>query len=125
MRTQRCGSGAWGTLISLLAGFTFGCYSMSGGFWPPVEHLDELRPGISSAADVENLLGTPLGHGRARFTPDSVSRDIWVYAKAGYSGTGFSFDEARLIVLFEDGRYDGYYFTILGRLPEPSTGPGR
>ena len=125
MRTWRRGTAARVALMVTLAGFTSACYSAWGGYWPPVERLDELRPGISSRADVEALLGTPLGRGMARFTPESAPREVWIYARAGYPGRGTSFHNAQLVVFLDDGRYDGHYWTIVGKPLEPSTGAGR
>ena len=120
--TEFWASAARVALIATLAGFMFGCYSAWGGFWPPIEHLGELRPGISSSADVEDLLGTPLGRGRARFTPESAPVDVWIYVRAGYPGHGSTFHDSRLVVFFDDGRYDGHYWTILGGPQKPPTG---
>ena len=119
------GSTARLALVAVLAAVLSACYSAWGGFWPPVERLGELRPGVSSRDDVEALLGTPVGHGMARFTAEGSPREIWVYTRAGYPGSGTTLRHAQLLVFLEDGRYDGHFWTIIGRPPEASTGAGR
>ena len=100
------------------------CFPSRMGFWPPADRLVELRPGVSSKADVEALLGVPLGHGEARFAPELVPREIWVYGFFDYSGRGTSFDQGLLLVFIDgDGRYDGHAWTTSGNTPKPTTGP--
>ena len=100
--------------------------SSSGpGFWPPTERLPELRPGISSQADVEALLGTPLGRGVARFTPEMAPRDVWVYYFLNVDVARWSRNEGQLMVFFDGAHYDGHFWTLKGRPPERHTGANR
>ena len=125
MKTCLRGHAARLALVVTLTGVLSGCYSAWTGFWPPVERLEDLRPGVSSRADVEAALGKPVGQGGARFTPEEGPREVWVYRRAGYPGSGTTLHQAQLLVFLEDGRYDGHYWTILGKPPTPSTGAGR
>jgi hypothetical protein len=105
-------------LLAAAAALTSACYSARGGFWP-AEHLPELQPGVSTQADVVALLGTPLGRGAARFTPEMPRREVWAYGFMNFSGISTSVDEGMLLVFFDGGRYDGYYWTAVGRTPKP------
>ena len=111
-------------LLAAAAALTSSCYPTRAGFWP-AERLPELRPGVSTEADVVALLGTPLGHGAARFTPEMPRREVWAYGFMSFSGTSTSSDEGTLLVFFDGGRYDGYYWTALGKTPKPQWGAKR
>jgi hypothetical protein len=87
-----------------------------------VERLTELQPGVSSSADVEALLGAPLGRGMARLTPDSPESEVWIYGRFGYPGYGTSFRSAQLMVFLKEGRYDGHFWLTVGKPPAPATG---
>jgi hypothetical protein len=111
-------------LLAAAATLTSACYSARIGFWP-AEHLPELQPGVSTQADVVALLGTPLGRGAARFTPEMPRREVWAYGFMNFSGTSTSNDEGMLLVFFDGDRYDGYYWTALGKTPKPQSGATR
>jgi hypothetical protein len=51
-------------------------------------------------------LGEPRGHGAARFTPDTPSREIWYYEYTEAAGSKISLKF--LLVFFDKERYDGY-----------------
>ncbi len=107
---------AW--LLAALAALISACYPARFGFWPPTERLPELQPGISSKADVEALLGTPIGRGAARFTPEMAPREIWVYGYLDFDGASMSVDDGKFIVFFADDHYDGHLWTLKGKPPE-------
>jgi hypothetical protein len=87
------------------------CYPAHIGFRPHAERLPELRVGASAKADVEALLGKPLGHGAARFAPELARRAIWVYGYAAYDGGLPRIEKWFLLVFFADDRYDGHLWT--------------
>jgi len=112
-------------LLAAFAALASACYPARFGFWPPTERLPELRPGVSSKADVEALLGTPLGRGAARFTPEMAPREVWVYGYLDFDGASLSVDEGKFIVFFAGDHYDGHLWTLKGEPPEHETGAGR
>jgi hypothetical protein len=115
---QRCKDGRIWLLVALAA-LASSCYPGRAGFWPPVERLPELRPGVSTKSDVEALLGTPVGRGAARFTREMTRRQVWVYGYLGFDGRSTSTDEGQLMVFFAGDHYDGHFWTTKGRIPEP------
>jgi hypothetical protein len=124
VRNRACRAAARVCLLAALAALTSACFPARAGFWP-TERLPELRPGVSTQADVVALLGTPLGRGAARFTPEMLRREVWAYGFMNFSGTSTSSDEGMLLVFFDGGRYDGYYWTALGKTPKPQWGAKR
>ncbi len=112
-------------LLAALAALISACYPARFGFWPPTERLPELQPGISSKADVEALLGTPLGRGVARFTPEMPPREVWVYYFLNIDLARLSRNEGQLMVFFDGDHYDGHFWTLKGRPPERQTGASR
>jgi len=112
-------------LLVALSALASACYPARAGFWPPTERLPELRPGVSSKADVEALLGTPLGRGAARFTPEMAPREVWVYTFFNYDGASTSADGGTLAVFFDGDHYDGHLWTLKGEPPERETGAHR
>lgn len=121
MRSRRRCRAARVWLLVALAMLTSACYAARAGFRPPVERLPELRPGISSKADVEALLGTPLGSGAARFTVEMTRRQIWVYGYLDYGGKSMGMEHGQLLVFFDGDHYDGHVW-IAGKPPEPGWG---
>jgi hypothetical protein len=119
----RCAPRFW--LLAALAALISACYPARLGFWPPTERLPELRPGVSSKADVEALLGTPLGRGAARFTPEMAPREVWVYGFLDFDGTSMSIDEGKFIVFFTGDHYDGHLWTLRGEPLKRDTGTQR
>lgn len=79
------------------------------GYEPDFERLDSLEIGVSSKTDVLLALGQPRGEGAAEFNPQAGRpRHIWFYE---YMRTiNKDVDLTILIVLFEDDRYDGYWW---------------
>jgi hypothetical protein len=122
VRNHQRRSGARVCLLAALAAVASACYPARGGFWPPAERLPELRPGVSSRADVEALLGAPLGRGAARFTPEMARREVWVYGYFDFDGTSTKADQGQLMVFFDGSRYDGYFWTTRGKPPESGRG---
>ena len=122
MRNHRCRSAARVCLLAALAAVASACYAARGGFWPPTERLPELRPGVSSKADVEALLGTPLGRGAARFALEMARREVWVYGYFDFDGTSTKVDQGQLMVFFDGSRYDGYFWAARGKPPESGRG---
>jgi len=108
-------------LLVALAALASACYPARFGFWPPTERLPELRPGVSSKADVEALLGTPLGRGAARFTPEMAPREVWIYGYLDFDGASLSIDEGKFIVFFAGDHYDGHLWTLMGKSPKRDT----
>ena len=109
-------------LLAALAALASACFPARAGFWPPTERLPELRPGISSKADVEALLGTALGRGAARFTPEMAPREAWIYGLLNFDGASMSVDEGLLMVFFDGNHYDGHFWRLTGAAPERDTG---
>ena len=93
------------------------------GFMPDIELLEaQLQKGISTKADVEQLLGKPIGEGGALsgLEPDRP-RELWVYGEGGWSLIGLEgttgrihIDQQLLMVFFVDGRFDGYWWNSHG-----------
>ena len=108
-------------LLVALSALAPACYSARGGFWPPTERLPQLQPGVSSKADVEAVLGSPVGQGVARFTPEMAPREIWFYSFINYDGAGMSIDNGNLAVFFDGNLYDGHFWTLKGKIPEDNT----
>ncbi len=93
------------------------------GILPDIELLEaQLQKGISTEADVEQLLGKPIGEGGALsgLEPDRP-RALWVYGEGGWSLIGLEgttgrihVDQQLLMVFFVDGRFDGYWWNSHG-----------
>lgn len=89
------------------------------GAFPDVDRMEaELKKGVSTKADVEALLGPPVGRGGAlsAVEPDRP-RDIWVYGEFGWSIIDMSGSEVRLhldqqllMVYFIDDVFDGFWW---------------
>ena len=121
MRFGRFRSAVRVWLLAALAALASACYPARIGFWPPTERLPELRPGVSSKADVEALLGPALGRGTALFTPEMAPREVWFYGFLNFDGASLSVDEGKFIVFFAGDRYDGHLWTLNGKPPERDT----
>ncbi len=108
-------------LVLTLGGFILlcllpGCMStIKYGSPPLINHLETLKPGTSSKADVLMALGEPRGHGAARFTPDTALREIWYYEYTEFEEKRISLKF--LLVFFDNQRYGGYlWFSSAGLL---------
>jgi hypothetical protein len=125
VRLGRFRRAPWIWLLAACAVLASACYPARFGSWPPTERLSGLRPGVSSKADVESLLGTPLGRGAARFTPEMAPREVWVYGFLDFDGASTSADEGTFIVFFAGDHYDGHLWTLKGDPPEHHAGTGQ
>lgn len=89
------------------------------GAFPDVDRMEaELKKGLSTKADVEALLGPPVGRGGALSAVEpGRPRDVWVYGEFGWSIIDMSgsavrlhFDQQLLMVYFVDGLFDGFWW---------------
>ena len=95
-------------VILLLSGCTV-MEPIEFGYQPNFERLDSLEIGISSKTDVLLALGQPRGEGAAEFNPQAGRpRRIWFYEY--FRTINKDVDLTILIVLFEEDRYDGYWW---------------
>ena len=79
------------------------------GNQPDVDRLDSLEIGISTPTDVLIALGEPRGEGAAEFNPQpGRPRRIWFYEY--FRTVNRDIDLTILIILFENDRYDGYWW---------------
>lgn len=76
------------------------------GVAPNIDHLEELSPGVSTAADILRLLGEPRGRGVARMTADFEPRDVWFYEQLQLKAEDQFL--RMLLVFVKDGLYDGH-----------------
>ncbi len=89
------------------------------GAFPDVDRMEaELRKGVSTKADVEALLGPPIGHGGALSSVDpNRPRAVWVYGEFGWSmielkgsTARLHLDQQLLMVYFVDDVFDGFWW---------------
>lgn len=94
-----------------------GC-AMSLEFGEPVKvnALASLTPGASTTAEVRNVLGEPRGYGVARFSPEMIVNDIWLYeyTKADLKKSNIQI----LLVYFYEDIYEGYMWFSAAELIE-------
>jgi len=82
-----------------------GC-TVKYGSPPAVDRLDRLVVGVSSQADVAQLLGAPHGHGMGRLSIDAEPRETWSY---DYMEGDLSHMQVKyLILFFRQDLFDGY-----------------
>jgi len=113
------------TFILLTLGVAAGCATtqeatdMRAGAVRNAELIEiQLTKGVSTKADVERLLGKPIGDGAALSGLDPERpRELWVYGEAAWSLIGFEggvarthFEQQLLMVYFLDGKFDGYWW---------------
>ena len=99
-------------LITLLSGCSI---KVRVGHRPDVQSLtDSLVVGESSRSDVERVVGSPFGIGRAMLPFHESPRDMWSY----YYEEGTMKDDRRvfLFVYFDENVFDGYLW--FSSLPE-------
>lgn len=84
---------------------------------PRTDHLDTLKVGASSKADVLLALGEPRGNGVTRLSAEATPRTIWFYE---YTETaGKVADLKILLVFFDQDKYDGHLsFSSIQELPK-------
>ena len=100
---------AWIALICLATAFLAGCITVEYGVQPKTDELDGLVVRQSTQADVLLALGQPRGQGGAEFVAQAGRpRDIWFYEYV--KSDGKSVRLKILIVFFEAGVYDGYWW---------------
>ena len=100
------------TTLSLLL---FGC-NYTANVRPDLTGIDVvLEPGVSTKAEVEQVLGKPNGEGRFFLPIDTESREVWSYyhekgSLEALPGGEIDADMRRvfLFVYFDDDRFDGY-----------------
>ena len=70
----------------------------------------DLRRGISTTADVERVLGKPIGTGGILIPQDPRPRLAWVYSRIQMDTIGSTIDMAQDVVLvyFKGDRFDGF-----------------
>lgn len=96
---QRCRARMLGFIfLGLLAGCASG---IKLGLPPRVDHLEGLRPGISSKADVLLALGEPRGYGAARLSATLPPWKIWSYEYVESDG---HHTESKMLLLFFDDK---------------------
>ena len=83
--------------------FLAGCMTVKFGRPPATERIEkELKPRVSTKADVLRVLGAPRGYGQALITSVGHKRTIWFYelteAKIWSSEVRF-----KLLLVFFDG----------------------
>ena len=112
-------------LGTLLAGMFLAPGISRAGPFDEVHQLDaKLVRGQSTIEDVRRLLGKPDGMGSSRFPPGWVNQEIWLYQEQEVHSSFWNPDirdgkleadaEVRdLLVLFVDGRFDGYLWSGL------------
>jgi hypothetical protein len=69
-----------------------------------------LKRGVSSPAEVKEAMGEPQGAGEFLFPTDTKPRPIWFYEKVKFdvSGQKLDFQQDVLLIIFKDGRFDGF-----------------
>jgi len=69
-----------------------------------------LQRGVSSAAEVKEIMGEPQGSGEFLFPTDTELRPIWFYEKVkiGVSGQKPDIQQDVLLIIFKKGRFDGF-----------------
>lgn len=89
--------------------------SFHGGFMPPVERLDTLTVGVSTAADVKAALGERAGSGMIGFA-DTPAQDLWVYESHDMQGTAAHQNMLLVFVDRQSGVFNGYMWFRSGVL---------
>jgi len=77
----------------------------------PTSELEEvLRRGVSSRADVEELLGQPNGTGSLMFPEQHRAREIWFYERVEVKSVrnALVMQQDVLLVFFRHDVYDGF-----------------
>jgi len=96
---------------------SWGCSSATTrtGSIPDTRRMDaELRPGVSTKAEVQALLGKPNGYGGAVLPTDPRPHDVWFYnlieaSAHGTKGGGrVNLQMDMLLIFFEQEIYDGH-----------------
>lgn len=104
----------------LLALLTAACApSLTTGAFPNATRIQDLKRGVATRADVQQLLGVPNGDGGALLPGLATSRrDIWYYNDIETAGSttvkGVMHLRLRmqmLAVFFIGDRFDGYLWT--------------
>lgn len=105
------GLASWLVIAVMVAG----CGSMdfrAGTEFDPTPLKRDLQVGVSSASQIEAVLGEPFGTGRAMLPYHDGPRTVWTYFFEQGSvnmGSGALHDERRyLFVFLVDGVFDGY-----------------
>lgn len=108
-----------------------GCMTIRYGSPPKTDHLDSLKLGVSSKADVQSVLGAPRGEGMLRHSANSLQyvkkvtadpgtpiglrvpmdsdptrRTMWFYEYSEASGANV--DLKYLLIFFLGDVYDGH-----------------
>ncbi len=87
--------------------------------FPDVDRMEaELKKGVSTKADVEALLGAPIGRGGALSgVQPAAPRDVWVYGEFGWSLIDMKggvarlhLDQQLLMVYFVGDVFDGFWW---------------
>lgn len=116
LRRARSGIGSWCRLaVLVVAAGLSGCGTMQfeSGRKVNAEVLEQsLKTGVSTVADVKQVLGEPFGQGRALMPFHETPRTVWTYYYEQGSadlGSGEMHDRRLyLFVFLVDNRYDGY-----------------
>ena len=88
--------------------------TMSFGSAPRIDGLEQLKIGISSAAEVLSALGEPRGRGLARFDPSLPEQQIWFYEYVRSDGKKVQLK--MLLVFMDKDAYAGYMWFSSGQL---------
>jgi hypothetical protein len=105
-------------LFAIVGGaWTTGCStSATTGAFTQVTRLDsELKRGVSTKGDVQQVLGAPTGSGHATFPTDPTPREIWFYQDVEVTDAKREGDWYRvsmrlqvLLVFFKEEIFDGF-----------------
>ena len=93
-------------LVVGLVGLTVACAQIKLGVNPPVDRLSELTVGVSTKAEVRQIIGRPQGEGASRIPDFPGYRDLWSYEIVSIGGTTSEY--VILLIFFEGEIYDGY-----------------
>ena len=103
------------TIVLALATLLGGCVTMPFGSPARPGRLEQLKPGVSTAADVLLLLGEPRGDGAVRWTPSLAPQAVWYYEYVVLSTDRI--DNQALLVFFDRERYAGYLWFSSLKVP--------
>lgn len=103
------------------------------GEFPPVDLIEtRLQRGVSTAVDVERVLGKPAGRGGYLAMMDGIPRDVWYYHDINSTLIDIKGSIMRmhthtqiLLVYFAGDRFDGYKWfatSAVARAKEPFSG---
>jgi hypothetical protein len=104
-------------LLLIVSLSSWGCTSAKTrtGSIPDIRLMDtDLRPGVSTKADVQALLGKPNGYGGAVLPTDPRPHDVWFYnlievsVQASKGGGRMDAQMDVLLIFFEKEVYDGH-----------------